>query len=344
MRRCTTARLRANLRWMRLGGCVVMLIAVLLCPAVATHAQPAAKTYRVGWLGHGGTVPEAERKSVDFQQGLRDLGYVEGQNIVFEYKYAGGYVDRLPELAADLVRLKVDVIVTSGEPAALAAKRATNSIPIVVTEIGMDPVKGGLVASLGRPEANVTGLSTQNEELWQKRLDLFKVIAPKVSRLVVLWNPANPGNVSCTDEIKAAAVALGMKVALQGVGDAGSLDRALAAITRDRPEAIVTCWDSMTLLYARRIAEFALQQRLPTLAPLKEYVDAGMLMSLGPSLSAHRRRSAYYVDKLLKGAKPGSLPVERPLQFDLVLNVGTAKVLGVAPPSAVLVLADDLIQ
>ena len=344
MRRWTMARLRANLRWMRLGCCVVTLIAVLVNPAMTAHAQPAAKMYRIGWLGHGVPPSAPDRQPGDFQQALRDLGYIEGQNVVIDYRYAGGNVDRLPELAADLVRLKVDVIVTSGEPAALAAKRASNSIPIIATEFAMDPIKGGLVASLGRPEANVTGLATQSEELWQKRLSVFKQIAAKVVRIAVLWNPSNPGNASCIDEIKAAAPGLGLQVALREVRDSNALDRAFAATARDRPDALVICWDSITLTYAKRIAEFALQQRLPTLVPVKEYVEAGMLMSLGTSLPAQRRRAAAYVDKLLKGAKPGSLPVERPLQFDLVINVGTAKVLGLAPPSAVLVLADDLIQ
>lgn len=324
--------------------CLFAFAVVLFGPMSAANAQPTTKTYRIGWLGHGSAPAGIERNTGDFQQALRDLGYVDGGNFVIEYRYASGNVDRLPELAAELVRLKVDVIVTSGEPAALAAKRATNAIPIVATEFGVDPVKAGLVTSLGRPEANVTGLATQNEELWQKRLGIFKQIVAKASRLIVLWNPVNPGNVACVDEIKAAAPTLGLQVSLQEVRDANALDPALAVIAREHPDALVICWDSVTLSHAKRIAEFALKQRMPTLAPIKEYVEAGSLLSLGMSLSAHRRRAAYYVDKILKGTKPAALPVERPLQFDLVINVGTAKALGIAPPSAVLVLADDLIQ
>ena len=324
--------------------CLVAFFVVALGLVSPAGAQPAAKSYRIGWLGHGTAPSAADRNAGDFQQALRDLGYVEGKNLDIEYRYANGNVEKLPELAAELVKLKVDVIVTSGEPAALAAKRATNSIPIVAVEYGMDPVKAGIVASLARPDANVTGLATQNEELWPKRLAVFKQIVPKVSRVAVLWNPTNPGNASCVDEIKASAPALGLQVSLQDVRDASALERAFAAIAKERPDALVTCWDSVTLGLAKAIADFALKQRMPTLAPIKEYVEAGSLMSLGMSLPAHRRRTAYYTDKVLKGTKPAALPVERPLQFDLVINVGTAKALGLAPPSAILVLADDLIQ
>jgi putative tryptophan/tyrosine transport system substrate-binding protein len=330
-------------RWQILSLLLALVVAMFFLASPA-GAQSVAKSHRIGWLGHGAPPSAADRNAGDFQQALRDLGYVEGPNFVIEYRYANGNVEKLPELAAELVKLKVDVIVTSGEPAALAAKRATNSIPIVAVEYGMDPVKAGIVASLARPEANVTGLATQNEELWQKRLAVFKQIVPKVSRVAVLWNPVNPGNASCVQEIKAAAPPMGLQVSLQEVRDTNALERAFAGVAKERPDALVICWDSVTLGQARRIGDFALQQRLPTLAAIKEYVEAGGLMSLGMSLQAHRRRSAYYVDKVLKGAKPGALPVERPLQFDLVINVATAKALGLAPPSTVLVLADDLIQ
>ena len=333
-----------NVIKLTITGWLFAIAAVLLGPTSDANAQPATKAHRIGWLGDGSAPTVADRNAGDFQQALRDLGYVEGPNFIIDYRYANGNLDRLPELANQLVLLKVDVIVTSGESAALAAKRASNAIPVVATELATDPVKGGIVASLGRPEANITGLATQSEALWQKRLGVFKQITPKVGRIALLWNPANPGNLACTNEVKGAASALGLQVTLQDARDASALERSFAAVTRDRPDALVACWDSFTLTHARRIAEFALRERLPTLAPVKEYVEAGMLMSLGASLSAHRRRSAYYVDKLLKGAKPGSLPVEQAAQFDLVLNVGTAKALGLSPPSAVLLLADDLVQ
>jgi putative tryptophan/tyrosine transport system substrate-binding protein len=305
-------------------------------------AQPSAKVYRIGYLGYG-SAPSATSSSVgDFQQGLRDIGYVEGRNVAVEYRY--GRVDQLAELAAGLVRASVDVIVTSGEPAALAAKRATKSVPIVATEFAVDPVKGGLVASLGRPEGNLTGLATQSEELWQKRLALLREIAPKLNRVAVLWNPANPSNASCVEEIKAAAAQMGMQVRAFELTDAKTLEGAFANIAKEPPDAIASCWDGVTLGHARAIAEFALRLRVPTVAAVREYVQAGSLLSIGTSLSAQRRRSAHYVAKILKGAKPADLPMERPVQFDLVINLNTAKSLGVALPPTLLVLADELIQ
>ena len=264
--------------------------------------------------------------------------------MAIDYRYATGDVDRLPQLAAEFVRLPVDVIVTSGEPAALAATRATKTIPIIVTQIGMDPVKAGLVASLARPGGNVTGLATLNEELWPKRLGLLKEVAPNVSRLAVLWNPANPGNASCIEEIKATAALLRVQVVSVEVRDAKALERAIAGMTSDPADALAACWDSVLLERAGAIAEFALKRRLPTLAPLKEYVEEGFLLSLGASLPAHKRRAAYYVDKILKGAKPADVPVERASLFELVVNLKTAKALGFAFPPALLVSVDDVIR
>lgn len=299
-----------------------------------------------------------------------------GRNLAIEYKYAAGNPQRLPELANELVRLKVDVIVTSGEPAALAAKRTTSLIPIVATEFGTDPVKAGLVTSLGRPEGNLTGLATLSDELWQKRLGLLKEIAPRVFRIWVLWNPANPGNAGCVAEIKAAAVALGLEVLSLEVRDANALERTFATMAMpaaprpsampskstktpagsgqaakvgsppdsDPTDALAACWDSVLLERARTIADFALERRLPTVAPLKEYVDEGFLMSLGTSLPSHRRRAAHYVNKILKGTKPAELPVEQATLFDLVINLKTAKALGVTPPPQMVANADDVIR
>jgi putative tryptophan/tyrosine transport system substrate-binding protein len=280
----------------------------------------------------------------EFQRALRDFGYVEGQNLVIEYRFANGNVERLTELAAEFVRSPVDVIVTSGEPAAFAAKRATKSIPIVATEFGLDPVKAGLVSSLGRPDANITGIATLSEDLWQKRLGLLREIAPKVSRLAVLWNPGNPGNASCAEEITAAAPTMGMQLRFLEVRDAKTLEQAFFGVARDPPGALVTCWDSVTLANAKPIADFALKLRLPSLAALREYVQAGGLLSFGTSLPAHRRRAAYYVDKILKGTKPSDLPVERPTLFELIVNLTTAKTLGLALPAVLTVVADELIE
>jgi putative ABC transport system substrate-binding protein len=243
------------------------------------------------------------------------------------------------------VRVPVDVIVTSGEPAALAATRATKSIPIVMTNIGVDPVKAGLVASLARPGANVTGLDTLSNDLWPKRLQVLKgEIAPKVSRIAVFWNPANPGNKGCVDEIKAAAPTLGLNVMDLEVRDASALERAFARIATEAADALAACWDSVLLERARAIADFALKRRLPSLAPLREYAEAGFLISIGVDLPAHHRRAAYYVDKILKGGKPADLPVERAAQFDTVLNLKTAQVIGLQFSPSLRFNAAEVIQ
>lgn len=354
--------------WGRFIGCIIA--AALLGHAGVVLAQP-SKIYRIGWLSSASKSSIADPAIKDFQQGLRDLGYAEGKNFVIDSRYASGNADRLPELAAELSRVPVDVIVTSGEPAALAAKSATRMIPIVATEFGTEPVKAGLVTSLGRPEGNVTGLATLSDELWQKRLGLLKEIAPKVSQIWVLWNPANPGNAACVQQIKATAAALRLEVLPLEVRDANTLERAFAMMgtpaaqrpsatpskstkaaaakvesspDRDLTNALTACWDSVLLERARAIADLALERRLATVAPLKEYVDEGFLMSLGTSLPPHRRRAAYYVNKILKGAKPAELPVEQATLFELVVNLKTAKALGLTPPPQMIANADDVIR
>jgi len=328
--------------WVRWISCIVSVLVLLGGPSVA-FAQAPAKPYRIGWLSDGAPPLDSTAGSGELQQALREAGYVEGRNFVIEYRYAAGNAERLPGLAAELVRARVDVIVTSGEPAALAAQRATTTIPIVVTQTAIDPVKAGLVKSFGRPDANITGLATRSDELWEKRLEWLKEVAPKVSRLAVLWNPSNPGNAGCVDQIRVAAGLLLRVVALEA-RDAGSLERALASMTKDPVDALAICWDTFLLGRATAIADFALKSRLPTLAPLREYVEAGCLLSLGVSLPAHKRRTAYYVDKTLKGTKPGDLPVEQAAQFDLVVNLKTAKALGLSLPLRVILAADDRIE
>ena len=316
------------------------LFAVLV--ASAAVAQPATKP-RIGWLGSESVATGADSGVKDFEQGLRDLKYVDGQNVTVLYRSADGKLDKLDELSNDLVKQKVDVIVTSGVPAAFAAKRATTTIPIVVTEFAVDPVKAHLVDSLNRPEGNVTGLATISEELWPKRLGLLKEMVPSMSRLAVLWNPTNPGNTSCIQEIGIAAPAMGMRTIPLEVADSKSLEAAFARISAELADAIAICWDSASLKFAKRIGEFALKQRLPTIAPLREYVDAGALISYGASLAAHRRRAAYYVDKILKASSPANLPMERPTTFEMVINLKTAQAIGVALPAPMLMLADDAI-
>lgn len=316
------------------------LFAVLV--ASAAVAQPATKP-RIGWLGSESVATGADSGVKDFEQGLRDLKYVDGQNVTVLYRSADGKLDKLDELSNDLVKQKVDVIVTSGVPAAFAAKRATTTIPIVVTEFAVDPVKAHLVDSLNRPEGNVTGLATISEELWPKRLGLLKEMVPSMPRLAVLWNPTNPGNTSCIQEIGIAAPAMGMRTIPLEVADSKSLEAAFARISAELADAIAICWDSASLKFAKRIGEFALKQRLPTIAPLREYVDAGALISYGASLAAHRRRAAYYVDKILKASSPANLPMERPTTFEMVINLKTAQAIGVALPAPMLMLADDAI-
>jgi putative ABC transport system substrate-binding protein len=307
-------------------------------------AQAAARAYRIGWLGNGSPSSGESPLGADFQQGLRDLGYALGQNVVVEVRNGEGNVDRLPQLVAELARLPVDVIVTSGDAAALAAKRASASMPIVATEISIDPVKAGLIESLGRPGGNVTGLAGIGEGLWQKRLGLLKEIEPKIVRLAALWNPTNPGNSACVEELKAAAPGMGVQLRALEVQDARTIDQAFANLSKQPTDAIAICWDSVTFAHARAIADFALARRIATVAPLKEYAVAGALLSLGESLPAQRRRAAYYVNKILKGAKPSDLPVERPTLFELVLNLKTVKALGLALPPNVALLADDVLE
>ena len=346
MRQSAIAAMTATRWW-----CVFALVAaygfVVLSPHAnaqgAAKSQGVAKSYRIGVLSQGNP-PTNDVPGVDLRQGLHDLGYVEGRNVEVDFRYAAGSVEKLPELAGELVRMKVDVVVTVGDSAAIAAKRATTSIPIVATEFGSDPVKAGIVSSLGRPEGNLTGLFSISDELWPKRLGLLRELVPRLTRAGVLWNPGNPGNASCLNEIRAASGALGIVVLPFEVRDANAVERAFAAMATDRPDALALCWDSVTLEYAHAIAEFALKRRLPTISPLREYVKAGALMSFGASLAAHRRRAAYYADKIIKGTKPADLPVERPTSFELVVNVATAKALGLPLPPAFVMLADDLVQ
>jgi putative ABC transport system substrate-binding protein len=335
-----------------MGGLVLLRTLAQLCAAFAfglvgvtlAAAQQPSKVPRIGWLANSASAAVADGGSGDFQQGLRDLGYVEGKNVIVEYRFANGDGNRLADFAAELARMPVDVIVTSGTPAALAAKRATKTIPIVATEFGLDPVKAGLVSSLGRPEGNVTGLASMSEDLWPKRLNLLKEIAPKAARIAVLWNPANPGNAVCVDELSKAAPTFRMQLRPFEVRDAKTLEGAFAAIVKAPVDWLAICWDAVTLANAKAIADFALKQRLSTLAPLREYVVAGALVSYGASLPAERRRSAFYVNKILKGAKPSDLPVERAQVIDTVLNAKTVRALGLTLPATVGLTADEIIE
>ena len=306
-----------------------------LSAPLAAEAQPATKIPRVGLLDY---VPFWE----PLRQGLRGLGYVEGQNIAFVYQPTAGRRERLPDLAAELVRLKVEVIVTYGTPATVAAKQATTTIPIVM--VGGDPLRSGLVASLGRPGANVTGNTILGAELSAKRLELLKEALPKVSRVAFLWNPTNPAQVVHFEDIQVGARALGVTLQSVKVSSPNEFDSAFAALTRERPDALYMTADSMHQLHVGRIIDFVAKSRLPAMYQVPENAVAGGLMAYGASLPELFRRAALYVDKILKGAKPGDLPVEQPTKFELVINLKTAKALGLTIPHSLLVRADQIIE
>ena len=311
--------------------------------SLVARAQQAGKVSRIGYLGT--STPTLERHLIEaFQRELRDLGYIEGQNIVIVYRWAEGQDDRLPGLATDLVNHKPDVIVTSGTPGTLAVKQATTMIPIVMTS-SSDPVQVGLVASLARPGGNVTGLSIVAPELEGKRLQIIQQLIPRLSRLGVLWNPGNPATKQVFEETQVIAERL--RVTLEPVVEVRNVEEfesAFAKIARARPQALDVLVDRLLLAHRTRIIDFVAEQRLPAMYPYREYVDAGGLLSYAPSNVALFRGAATYVDKLLKGAKPADLPVEQPTKFDLVINLKTAKALGFTIPQSLLLRADEVIQ
>jgi len=277
---------------------------------------------------------------------LRELGYIDGQNIAIEYRYTQGKQDRQPELAADLVRLKVDIIVVSGgTPLILAAKNATNTIPIVMTGGGLDPVAAGLVESLARPGGNVTGLTTLNRELGGKRLELLKEAVPKLVRVSVFYDPAAPGSVLDVKEVlPVAARALRLTMRSWEVRDADSFDKVFAAMGKQRPDGLYVSGGPLILANQKRIAGFALKSRLPSTYQIREGVDAGGLMSYGADPTDSYKRVAYFIDRILKGAKPAELPVEQPTKFELVINLKIAKQIGVTIPPDLLARATKIIR
>jgi putative ABC transport system substrate-binding protein len=279
-----------------------------------------------------------------FRQKLRELGHVEGENIAIEYRWAEGQDDRLPNLATQLVRLKPDVIVTTGTPGTQAAMQATKTIPIVMASSG-DPVGVGLVASLARPGGNVTGFTILGPELEGKRLEFLKQAVPELSRVAVLWNPSNPAVVFYFETIMNAGRAL--RISLDPVTEvrrAEELDNAFSAIASARPQALAVLVDRSLLAHRKRIVEFAAAKRLPVMYPYREYVDAGGLMSYAPSNIELFRGAATYVDKILKGAKPGDLPVQEPTKFELIVNLKNAKAIGIDVSTSLLLRADELIE
>src|SRR6266849_6163022 len=331
------------MRGLRLAFTITLLLGGLFSPSAA-GAQQAAKVARIGFLAlnlaPNPHLPEA------FRQGLRDLGYVEGGNVEIEYRDAEGRPERLPALAAELVALKVDVILAGSTPQALAAKQATRTLPIVFAS-APDPVASGLVTSLARPGGNVTGLSNIAPELVGKRLELLKQAVPGVSRVAVLWQPGGSGEHTEKDmlkEVEVAGRALGVRLQFVEARGPADFDRAFSDMTRAHASALTSLGGSMFFNERRRLVDLAAKNRLPAVYPQREFVDAGGLMAYGPNFADLFRRAATYIDKILKGTKPADLPVEQPTKFELVINLKTAKALGLTIPQSVLLRADQVIE
>jgi putative ABC transport system substrate-binding protein len=320
----------------------LLVLGLLAAPLIAEAQQPSTKTARIGYVSlRSGPEPHDEA----FRQGLRELGYVEGQNISVEYRWADWKPDRIPALAEELVRLKVDVIVSAGggTVTVLAVKKATKTIPVVFVT-GGDPVSTGLVASLARPGGNLTGVSFLTSELNAKRLELLKAAVPGVSRVAVLANPVNPGTAGWLKELEGAARALKVKLQVLEARDPQAIDGAFAAMKRERAGALLVRNDPMFFAQRERIVSLAAKSRLPGIFEWREFAEAGGLLSYGTSVADMYRRLASYVDKILKGAKPADLPVEQPTRFELVINAKTAKALGLTIPPSFVLRADHVIQ
>ena len=313
-----------------------------LSAPLAAQAQPAGRVARIGVLWF--TFPPVSAPFFEaLRDGLHELGYVEGQHIAFEQRWAEKDPRRYPGLAAELVRLKVDVIVAGNLESARAAKDATATIPIVLTA-GGDPLRAGLVPSLARPGANVTGLSELGPDLAPKLLQFLKEAIPRLSKVAILWNPANPSQSPTRQEIESAARSLRSGIVSLEVGVPDEFEGAFATLTRERPDALIVYTTPITYSHRTQIIAFAARRRLPVMYSAREFVDAGGLVSYGPNLRALFHRAGYYVDRILRGAKPGDLPIEQPTKFELVINLKTATALGLTIPRSLLVRADEIIQ
>jgi len=310
----------------------------LLAAPLTGKAQQPGKTWRIGFI----SVTHVRLEEVFFQR-LRELGYAEGQNLVAERRYSEGRAERFPEFAVELVRLKVDIIMVTTTPAALAAKNATKTMPIVIPT-AIDPVGAGLVASLARPGGNITGLTTQAPELIGKRLQLLKEAVPRLSRVAVLWNAANPANERSWREAQDAARVVGVTLQSQEVRGPTDFERVFAVMARERPDALLLIGDALIFQHGRQIVDFVTQKRVPSMFDLTNLAAAGGLMSYATDLVDLYRRAATFVDKILKGAKPADLPVEQPTKFELVINLKTAKALGLTVPASVRARADQIIE
>ena len=321
---------------------IVILTVGLLAAPLPAEAQQAGKVYRIGFLTPG-TAELKKPWMAGFRQGLEELGYIEGKNVVLEERYMPGLGENLPELAAELVRLKVDIMVVQGVFGFRAAHEASKTIPIVFMG-HPDPVGDGIVDSLARPGGNATGLSTVATELAPNQLELLKEVVPSASRVALLWTPGSPEVVAGLKNLQAVSPALGVTLLPVEFTKPEDLDRVFAAILKERPDALYVFGAPLIGIYRRQIAEFALKNRLPTMGTVDILVEGGILMSYGVSFTDLYHRAATYVGKILKGAKPGDLPVEQAMKFDLIINLKTAKQLGITIPPEVLFQATRVIR
>ena len=331
---------------MKKAGWLLILVATgLLTVAVIAHAQHTKKLARIGFLSASDPATESVRADA-IRLALRERGYIEGQNVAIEYRYAEGKLDRLPELAAELVHLKVDIILAAtGAVTIRAAKKATQTISIVMMGAGADPIEAGFVESLARPGGNITGLTNLNRDLGGKRLVLLKEAVPQIVRVAVFYDPAGPTSVREVKEVlPAAARALRLTIQRWEIRTADDFDRVFAAMGKQRPDGLLLAGGPLAALNGKRIAGFALNSRLPSIYTNREAVEAGGFMYYGADLEDSYKRVAYYVDRILKGAKPADLPVEQPMKFELVINLKTAKQIGVTIPPEVLARASKLIK
>jgi putative ABC transport system substrate-binding protein len=324
------------------AGPSILCAVILLAVAVIAEAQQPAKIPRVGFLT-ASSLSVISARLDSFRQGLRDLGYAEGKNIVIEDRYAEEKIDRLPELAAELVRLKVDIIVTAGPQSTRAAKQATVTIPIVMA-FDFDPVGNGFVASLARPGGNITGLSTLAPQISGKQLELLKEIVPRLNRVATLGNSTDPGNAQVVGETERAAVALGVQHLYLDARTAEDIESAFRAATKGRADAVLALSSFLFIAQRRQLVDLAVKTRFPAIYDRREFVEAGGLMTYGVSQTDLFRRAATYVDKILKGAKPGDLPVEQPKKFEFIVNLKAAKQIGLTIPPNVLARADKVIR
>ncbi len=322
---------------------LLLAAGALLAYPRAAEAQQAGKVYRIGYLGGTASTPETLALLDAFRQGLRERGWMEGQNLVIEYRWAEGKFERLPELAAELVRLKVDLIFAGSSIYVEPARRATQTIPIVFA-LHADPVGSGHVASLGRPGGNITGLSLMQSEFTVKGLQLLKEVVPQATRITVLWNPATPSHGPGLKAIEAAALALGVRVQSLAVRAPEDFEGAFAAMARERAEALLVIGAAIFFTAQHRLADLAMKHRLPAMFGARRHAEVGGLLSYAANYPDLMRRSAAYVDKILKGAGPGDLPVEQSTKFEFVVNLKTAKSLGITIPQSVVLRADEVIQ